>query len=321
MPRNGIVAGLILIVCMLFIVNIAQARDVVILYDTSGSLRWHDRWREVISDANNAISDLFWEGQITKPEKWTISQSPTKDKILANGQSMVDLKKKDILIVHEFDEPDKCEKPFFTTDVKVYHFEKIRIGRHINNILPSERDLIGPYTFISLAKWSAANYIAGNSSHPKESFYLILVSDMREEMEGKCQGSHSIARTICAFETFYIFDTFFSARYKKVVPGKTGQYITIQASLVTYKEIPKDKLPHTIKEEDNPIINPPEPVEPVIIKPLPEPREYKPLGPMLENNDHDGGSNAFFWILLAVALAMGGIWAYSFYAKKRRRGV
>ena len=304
---NVLLVMLMVPFALLLFVQAVIASDVVVLYDTSGSVRAHPGMDQMISDVNAAVNDLIWKGRIIQADKWTISEFPSKDTVLPADDKMIEPNSKDILVIHEFDTPDRCEKPFFEKGngtIKLYR--GIPADMRINDYLPKDKNRFrGQFSFIRLARWSAANIISGNSKHPKEPFYLILISDLKEDAGGDCAGMDIIARKIAGFETFYLNDMVYAALYKKNPKDKTN-YFTIQVSLVTYKE-----KPEAPNREDNPIEHAPLPLDPEPFDPLPEPGSLLEPEPLpiddLEYNGHPE-SNPWKWIagIIAVVIVLGG---------------
>ncbi len=306
---------LVLLLAMDVMLGTVHGRDVVILYDTSGSLKWQKEWQEVFNNTNQALEDLILRGQLNRPDIWIVEMAPGANKYLPQGQSLLDPQKKDKLIVHCFDEPHSCEPPFFD---KVYWYDSERVyPGFIRQILPDSSRREGKFTFLSLARWSAANRIAGNSTHPDDPFFMIIASDMEEDLGGKCRGSDILARKMSAFEAFYMTNTLLSARHrKKVQDGKgDGKYFSVQVSLVSHKkeeEITPDKLPpQLIPAVDDPPLNPPPPDPPgpvgAEIEQLPEPdlgKDPKMVGSDLDELD-DKESRRFsgWWIVGGIAVA------------------
>lgn len=295
------------------------AEDTVIIYDTSGSVKWQPNMEELITDVNAAVHDLVWMGKIQNAEKWNISEFPSRDSMLPGGKSMVRPNSDDILIIHPFDEPQQCEPPFFNPDrVRVYR--QLPPNWPVMHYLPSGKpDFKGKLSYIRLAKWSAANLISGNSSHKTKPFFLIMVSDLREEAGGNCWGQNLIARKIVGFETLYLYDTFYSATYKKQLEGKYkdgGNYFTIQASIVSYKSKPD------FPKEDNPIENPPEPIDSVIVGDLEEPELLKDMDPPpLEDLEEPEKGSIWPWVLgiiAAIGIPVGGLFGLSKLMKRKK---
>lgn len=311
-----------------FLLDRAYARDVVVLYDTSGSIKWNKNWEDVIRSANQAIVDLIFNGKLSEPSEWNVDRAPGAGKILPEGQKLLDPQKKDRIIIHYFDTPQFCEEPFFSR-VQWYNSEEVRPD-WLRQILPSSLARTGKHTFIGLAKWSAANKVQGNSRHPDEPFIMIIASDMEEDLGGQCKGNDLIARKMNAFETFWLTDILLSARHKKkVFEGKgEGKYFTLQVSIVSHKTepVPQDLIPAgVIPKEDDPKLNPPppDPGAPItenILDAVPENIGEPPLDQPVERIDREDEPKRSHWGWgVGLLVLVGGVGSVYAYTKKMRR--
>jgi|GEM_PF-3675395 len=181
------------------------ANDVVVLYDTSGSLKRHAELRSIIEETNRAVSELIWNGSIRNESDWNIATFPDKEEVLPNSKSMLKPKSDDKLIIFPFDTPSTCRHPYFEK-FKVYPAKDLSRDWPINNLLPTVKDFVGPQTYLSLAKWSAAYRRSGNSLDKEGPFYLIIVSDMMEDMKGGCPLTNEMSALIGAHETLYLYN-------------------------------------------------------------------------------------------------------------------
>jgi hypothetical protein len=300
--------------------GLTHARDVVILYDTSGSTTFSKEWQDIIRSANEALDTLISKSDFGNSPNWIVSHAPGADKVLVKGERMLDPQKKDKIIIHYFDEPESCEDPFFK---HVYWFsaEDVAPG-WLPKYLPAATMLKGKFSFLALAKWSAANKIRANSAHHDDPFFLIIVSDGEEDVGGKCRGNELIARKQLAFKTFYSSDPVLSAAFKNsVVEGKhQGKFFQIDVSLVAHKTepVPPTEIPAiVIPDLDDPDKNSklPDPPTPISeqLPGLDEPDLDTVSG---LPDDIDGEKRSGFpwgWAgfgLASIAAVLGGAYAF-----------
>jgi hypothetical protein len=296
----------------------AAAKDVVIMYDTSGSMKERESWRVAVWDANQAVSDLIWDGRISDREKvWTIDYSANLDQVLKPGQSMLDYQgDKDKLMIVYFDEPTSCWPPFFDRS-RAFSAKGMGKGWPINDLLPSEKMLRGCCTYLRLAKWSAAEYQAVNTLNPKtDSFFLVIVSDMIEDMQGcrrgpcKCSGEEIIARKINAFEQAYNAGLLVSAQHHD--QGPQGTHLAVMAYQVQVKQEDtikdENKVPDPAEDVPALVTKPRAPIK-VITKPPRPPKTKRPPKDMVHSNKppkKSGGAGWVKYLLYVIIAGMAG---------------
>jgi hypothetical protein len=310
------------------------AADVVVLYDTSGSVKWNERWRQVVGDANKAIEDLIWTGRLSDPDTWIVMEAPDINSKMAENQSILKAEDDDVLLMIYFDEPASCQSPFFLQErnqVRLFRIGDTDIGSPLVRFLPSYLSRKGKYTYLSLAKSAGTIHIAKNSLHKEKPYFMIVASDMEEDMRGRCSGSSEITRYINSFDVYYDNDVLLSALHRSpVMEGKQkGKTFAVQISLVTRK--PAKKIVEIKKQQPEKAKRVPDPYEEEIpplaedvLGDIEEPEELNIEPELMENLDdpfeEEKSSGGWVWYALgAAALAGGGLAGAQYMSAARRR--
>src|SRR6266851_8657456 len=127
----------------------AEAKDVAIVYDFSGSMNLLRK--EALLAANATVAALLTDGTRPDASAWLVSQAPTSQTLFEGAN----LEQGSRLLYLAFNQPDRCTVPFFQSTTAVVNVLE-DAPRIVRGLLPDPATVkFKDWTYLELAKWQA----------------------------------------------------------------------------------------------------------------------------------------------------------------------